>query len=307
MTRWEHSRRGRLRTVGLIGLIVVGAILAVVWGLEELPGWLRGGLLSSTTLLSAGIALVCLIGLIGMGWGLVVARRHRSSRALLGGEDGVAMIEFVLVFPFLLMLVLIMIQSTMLMVGNLIVHYSAHCGVRSAIVYVPDSVGLEGRNNPSASAVGSYKHQRIREAVLWALLPACPTDEKYAGGQWELVEGVDSIFRAYGEETPHWARTMLDRKMNYAEQNTTVKLDEPDIWYTNNVWGEYGEAELLRVRVEHTLYLGIPYAQALFAKMDRSGTSGGGSYGIRVYARAILTNEGEPDNVEVENFETPNG
>ena len=307
MTNQKHSRWGRLRTIGLIGLIVGGGILGIVWGLEDLPSWLRSGLLSSTTLLAAGIVLACLVGLIGMGWGLVVARRHRSSRALLGGEDGVAMIEFVLVFPFLLMLVLIMIQSSMLMVGNLMVHYSAYCGVRSAIVYVPDSIGLEGPSNPSSSAAGSYKHQRIREAVLWALLPACPTDEKYAGGQWELVEGVDSIFRAYGEETPHWARTMLDRKMNYAEQNTTVSLDEPDIWYTSNVWGSYGEAELLRVRVEHTLHLGIPYAQTLFAKMDSSGTSEGGSYGIRVYARAILTNEGEPDNVEVEEFETPNG
>jgi hypothetical protein len=306
VTQQRQQRWVTFRAAGLMSLVAGVLLLLGLWCSTDLPTWLRGALLNEKSMLAAAIALVCLVGIVGLGWGLMIIRR-RAGTPVMGGQDGVAMIEFVLVFPIILMLVLVMAQSTFLMVGNLMVHYSAYCGARSAIVYIPETIDGEPANWIEPRMDGSYKFQRIQQAVLWGVMPVCSSNEAYTSSQWELVDGVDMLFRAYGEDTPHWAQVMLDRKMGYAERYTTVTLDEPDTWYRNNMWGEYAESELLRVKVEHTLSLSVPYAAAIFARMDSDGVKMSevpGQYGMRIYAKCILTNEGYPDNVEVEEFES---
>ncbi len=50
-------------------------------------------------------------------------------------ENGQAMTEFVIVFPSLFLLLLVIIQTTLLMTAKQMVEYSAFCAARSAIVY----------------------------------------------------------------------------------------------------------------------------------------------------------------------------
>ena len=93
-----------------------------------------------------------------------------ASPAASRGQDGAAIVEFVMVLPILLMIVLVMVQSSLLMAGNLCVHYSAYCAARGAIVYVPfDSPPTEPPNAVLGSSIDSYKRMRIKQAAVWAL------------------------------------------------------------------------------------------------------------------------------------------
>ena len=313
--RRQGQRRALPRGVGLIGLAVVGAMLLCVLLIGDAPAWVRGALLSRVSLLAAGIVLVTLVGIVGMGWGLVVIRRHRRSPLVFSGEQGVAMIEFALVLPIILAFMLVMAQATLLMVGNLMVHYSAYCGVRSAIVYVPQSVidgddtgvVFEGSNRVDDNPDASDKMLAIRRAVLWAVMPVSSSDETFSSDQWELTEGLANLFQAYDWEVPFWAEELVARKMGYAEQYTLVELDPPDSWYESG-GTTYHPQELLRVHVEHTFFMGVPYANRVFAWMDSDAMELGdvpGAYGMIIRARCILTNEGEQDYVDVEEFYSP--
>ena len=98
----------------------------------------------------------------------------RAQRQRPGVKDGTALIEFVLVLPIALMLVLVMLQSALLMAGNFCVHYAAYCAARSAVVQVPMDYG---RNEPPnvvlADPIWSGKLARIRDAAVWAVMPVC--------------------------------------------------------------------------------------------------------------------------------------
>jgi len=53
-------------------------------------------------------------------------------------------VEFVIVFPVLLLLVLLFIQTTLILTARHVVHYAAFCAARSAIVYIPVEDGEYG-------------------------------------------------------------------------------------------------------------------------------------------------------------------
>ena len=56
----------------------------------------------------------------------------RLCRAL-AAEGGTATLEFCMVIPIVLFLILLLVQSTLLMVGNQFVHYAAFAATRSAV------------------------------------------------------------------------------------------------------------------------------------------------------------------------------
>ena len=69
----------------------------------------------------------------------------------------------------------------------------------------------------------------------------------------------------------------------------------------------YEPLQEVRVQVEHTFYLSVPFAGRLLALLDRTDGRrlefGPGEYGLVIYAATSLTNEGESDFIEVEYFE----
>jgi len=82
-------------------------------------------------LMACAVALhVVALAIAGLG------RRRR----VLAGQDGLAVVEFVLLFPVALAIVLVMIQTAMMMAGNMLVHYSAFAAARSAMVIAPSEV-----------------------------------------------------------------------------------------------------------------------------------------------------------------------
>ncbi len=223
-------------------------------------------------------------------------------RHALAQESGTATIEFCMVFPIVLFLTLILVQSTLLMVGNQFVHYAAFAATRSAIVYIPADYshqGVEGRNTIVPDE-GSPKFDAIRAAAYLAVMPVCgkldDSSENLRTG--ELVDGLNDHFASYGQDAPRWVDTLAAARLRYAAENTDVQilysdilnedLDLVDIASAGDFYN-FGPRETITVRVEHRLNLSVPYVRGIFA--DGEHADGRGKY-ANVTAHYTLTNEG---------------
>ena len=265
-----------------------------VW--KWLPGALgSGGFIKYaliTMVLGAALCVTCF-----MLW-----RIGARARARRRSEEGGAIIEFALVLPFAMALVLLLAQSSFLMVGHLCVQYSAYCAARTAIVAIPDDLarfGGEAQNYVEIDPDASSKQRRILRSAAWAVMPiSCSTRDQQKAERPELVEGLEDFFTAYGVSSPGWVRAHLERKWQYAMDHTFVELAPP-------VSGDlYGEAEDIQVSVRHTFYLSVPVARKIFAALD-DGVEldiGVGEYGLIMRATCVLTNEGVQDYVDEETF-----
>lgn len=174
-------------------------------------------------------------------------------------EGGVQSLAFVLTFPFLVMLVMLIVQISQLMIAQVIIHYAAFAGVRAAIVWIPaDRAGIanelndlaEVQNRLSASPrtvedlhyridipadSESLKLNRIRMATLQALMPLAPSRDLPSPGQasqsTRLAISVQQ--RAYRSLVPSSASNTripvrIANKLNYIDQNTLVYVDWMD-------------------------------------------------------------------------------
>ncbi len=71
-----------------------------------------------------------------------------------GGENGQSMVEFAIVFPVLFLFFLAIIQTALVMTAKQVVHYSAFCGARAAMV--------------------GYGEQKVAQAAQIACIPISP-------------------------------------------------------------------------------------------------------------------------------------
>ena len=303
--RENRGGRGRSARVALwvvaapalVGVVVAGVIAQV----RGWP-WLADALTSRVSI-TCGLALlvsaVALSALLCALWRLGAAARARGTAP--AGQDGAAILEFALALPIALMLVLIMIQSSLLMGGNLCVHYSAWCAARSAIVTIPlDTGGAEGPNVMDTYDA-SGKYLRIRLAALWALLPvSCGSTDWPEADDGGLVEDLREFFSRYDQSPPAWLDARLARKLRYADEHTEVLVAEPQSP------DGYGESEDVRVSVRHEFYLSVPYAGRVFAALASDGLDlSRGHYATAIHASTRLTNEGVHDYIEEEILSPP--
>lgn len=228
---------------------------------------------------------------------------HGLFRALCN-ESGTATVEFCMVFPIVLILILILVQSTLLMVGNQFVHYAAFAATRSAIVYIPADFSGDGEpRNTITPMEGSSKYDAIRASAYFAVMPVCgrqdDSDEPLRTD--EFVAGLRDHFTSYGKDTPRWVETLAADRLRYAAENTVVEVMETvvtggdvDIYpITSGESYTFGPREAVTVRIEHRLNLSVPYVRGIFADGELPG--GRGKYAL-VTAHYTLTNEGvDPD------------
>lgn len=292
---------GRWLAVGLIA--GAGAVLLGVCLLARIEApasaWLLRALTSRLSIACLAVLLVCGAGAAAIV--VILWRAGRPYRTQHRGQDGVAIIEFALALPFLLMLSLLMAQTSLLMVGNVCVHYSAFCAARSACVAVPRDYGEnEPRNKVNADAAASGKLNRVKMAAMWALMPICCSHDDVEPGP-SVAGELASFFSLQGEEAPGWIDDRLSRKLGYASAHTELEMDPPDD-------GEkYEDHEDLHVTVRHTFYLAVPYAARIFALLP-DGVAldiGDGEYGTLIAAECSLPNEGVQDYVDIEIFPHP--
>jgi len=207
-----------------------------------------------------------------------------------------------MVFPIVLFLVLILVQSTLLMVGNQFVHYAAFAATRSAIVYIPVDDSYDG-GEPANTIIPderSRKFEVIRHAAYYAVMPVCgkldESREDMPADQF--VDGLNEHFAGYGRDAPRWVETLAAARLRYAAENTEVQilysdilnddLDLVDVAAQGRGYN-FGPRETITVRVEHKLNLSVPYVRAIFA--DGEHADGQGKYAL-VAAHYTLTNEG---------------
>jgi hypothetical protein len=300
----QDGRRHRAGWWLLAGGVAAAVALAgwvLHYAARTAPGssWLLRAVGSPMFLTCAAVLLACAAGMAAIL--AVLWRAGRPYRARREGQEGVAILEFALALPFLLMLALLMTQTSLLMVGNVCVHYAAFCAARCACVTIPKEYGAnEPRNQVNPDPGASGKLNRIRMAAMWALMPvSCGSDEVDAGP--EIAAALSSFFSLQGVDPPGWIDDRLARKLGYASAYTEVELDPPDDGDT------YGVHEDLKVTLRHTLYLSVPYAAKILAQFP-GGVEldfGEGEYGTVVVASCSLPNEGVQDYVDIEEFPRP--
>ena len=179
------------------------------------------------------------------------------------------MLEFTLVFPFILLLVCTMVQSMLLMAGNLCVHYAAFCAGRTAVVHIPRSLAGEPTNFVEAGQA-SPKMTAIKASAVWPLLPiSCGADDyPVSVDASSLQSGITEYFSSYSGTPPNWVN-QLPTRMSYAMDKTNVTLDPPVSG------GLYAEHEDIVAHVDHTFYLSIPYLAKAFGMFGGVEWTGG--------------------------------
>jgi len=312
----QQKRAATTRFAAWAAVVAAAAALGMAAGLcfGGGPGWFIRGLASRTSLVCLAVALACLAILVVTGramWRAGLPQRLHRKGAGHADDRGTAMLEFAMVLPITLMLVLIMVQSTMLMTGNLCVHYAAYCAARTAIVAVPDGVRQPDAREPvygetpnfleswrsSAAEGGSDKSRRIWQAAIWAVLPvSCSSPQIPQAEAGSLTAGLERFFSGYDMPTPWWADSVLARKLRYAEDHTAIEVSSPAGGWT------YAKNEDVTVTVEHVFYLSVPYASRVFARVvgGQELSFGAGEYGTLIKVSCTLTNEGVQDYVERE-------
>jgi hypothetical protein len=206
-----------------------------------------------------------------------------------------------MVFPIVLILTLILVQFTLLMVGNQFVHYAAFAATRSAIVYIPADYSYNGGGglNTINPTRGNTKFDAIRAAAYLAVMPVCGRLETSSEDLRtnELLNGLRDHFASYGQDAPRWVDTLAAARLRYAAENTNIQImrtvvtnsdvDFEDIapqgYYT------FGPRDAITVRIEHKFYLSVPYIRGFFA--DGVSDDGRGKY-ASITAHYTLTNEG---------------
>jgi len=267
--------------------------------------WLLQAAASRMFMACAAVLVICAVlfaAVARMLW-----QAGRPYRTAGRGEQGVAIIEFALAIPFLLMLGLLMAQASLLMVGNVCVHYAAFCATRTAIVAIPQDYGAaEPRNLILDSQDATSKKYRVTLSATTALLPvSCGSEDVIAAGAGGdvYVNGVERFLSIQDIKQPAWVDQRLSRKMAYAAGHTEVTVDPP-VPRNDDKNGFFQENEDVHVTVRHTFYLSVPTAARIFALAPGGVELGFGEneYGTDITASYALPNEGVQDYVDKETF-----
>lgn len=296
----QAGKSGVSVSATIVGVVVI--LVCAGWAGASLDdGWIGRCLRSRISIYAGAVALACLVGLYiltGTAWRLGRSQRKIRPRPR---EVGTAAIEFALLFPFALMIVLVMIQSMLLVAGNLAVHQAAYAAARSAIVWVPANLSDDEPKNVLASPASSAKLHHIRSAAVYAVMPVSAGKAGLGGedpGNAAVIQaGLERFWQLYGSSAPNWVRTMLAGKYRYAWSFTEVSLSDPADG------AAYGDHETITVKVRHKLYLSVPYADMVFSLIDGEELPGAsGHYAMIVNAACSLTNQGVKDDIDVEQF-----
>ena len=291
----------------MIGLYALAQLNA-----PSADSWWWSTLTSRPALALLAVALVCVLLLVYLGVRLrkvSAAQSKASLRQRLAGDSGVAMVEFVLVTPILLMVTLILIQTTLVFTGLFYVQYSAFAAARSAIVQIPISSDGESLNQITPTP-GSQKYQAIQSSAILAVMPVSGREASSDVAANQIVAGLQRVYSDQGKDTPRWVDGMIAERLAYATNHTEVVLERVTVVGDlqtvefEDIEGvyQYGPKEAVSVRVEHQFALTVPLASNIFALAGRSGSYTPASEDTEapvppgtwtmIEARAILTNEG---------------
>jgi len=175
------------------------------------------------------------------------AARVRSIHSCEKGS--VQSLSFVLVLPFFVMTLMMIVQASHLMIGNIVVHYGAFASARSASVWIPANVSaLEDANSISSRRLidtddlgwqyeitpTGEKFSKIRQAAVLACFTLGPSrDMGYELPDNQSIMTANSLTRLYQGLDPDSISNSqipqrLENKLAYSVANTDVRLT---VWH----------------------------------------------------------------------------
>lgn len=247
----KPKEKRRLLILGALSLAATGGLvwLAMAWA-DGSPAW-------ASAAVASPLAMRCLLIFGGcvaaMGVLLVLLVRMRartagaSPRAFHGDQTGTAAVEMAFVFPFALMIFLMMTQSALLFNANMVVHYASYCAARVAVTTVPMLLNNEIQNHvwpmDETSQGPSEKIELIRRAAVLALMPVSApmpsvTDPSGAGavsdpGGSAVESQTRATFSAL-EGKDQWWFKRIQRQYGWANAHTRINLEPPGEGDTNH-------------------------------------------------------------------------
>lgn len=228
-------------------------------------------------------------------------RTARTPLSLWRDDHATATIEFTMVFPILLFLMMLLTQSSLLMGARLVVNHAAFVAARSAVVVIPHNV--ISRAEPYNTVQGyadSYKTRRIREAAVLALLPVAGRLESSVGdtiNPQPLVDGLNNYYQAYNRQPPLWIEKYMPDRLRYAAAHTNVTILRTVVQAETLELlpivesHTFGPRDPITIQVTHRMNLAVPYVGMIFANGRHSPSDGGGLY-TNITSQCTLPNEG---------------
>ncbi len=229
-----------------------------------------------------------------------LAPQRRNLKKLLGNDDGTAMMEFALVLPFLLFMMLLLAQVTLISAGNVQVHYAGYAATRTAVTQIPQDHSARSGSaaNVITAAESDAKYDMIHRAGALACVPISGRATGGSVNTEAYLQGLRDYFASLNRAAEPWVAEPLKDRVRYAFNHTFISVGTTRINGDGTVSfvalsdGEshtFAPREPMTVRLQHELDLAVPYVRAFFA----DGSHESGRFAI-VVAQYTLINEGDP-------------
>jgi hypothetical protein len=234
-----------------------------------------------------------------------------------GAEAGASVIEFALVMPLLLTILLLVFQIALLVQAKFIVNYAAFCAARSAVVTIPAKIfsqhtrRYEKSNQLDLNSPLSPKMSIIRRAAalpcvaispplsprIWLTTGTEPADAAYLA---PLLR-VSLLFPFSAEGKPVSDQLITRASYAYDRNNTSVEVIRVGAGGGGNGQGGqqrgFSDHDLVTVRVTYRYYLTVPIVNRLLGTPYRGGLTGfvtGTGWYYSITEQYTLPIEGEP-------------
>jgi hypothetical protein len=229
-----------------------------------------------------------------------------SKTAVIEDESGATIAEFILVAPLLLMLLLAIMQIALIVQAKFVVNYAAFCAVRSAIVTIPAKIRsqkngrFEDANRLALNDTNSPKMNIIRRAAALPCAAVSPVYSAELGIKTATMpdlsivlplEKIALLFSASLDGASVSQQLVARGQYAFNKENTKVEIIAEEGAQAS---GQFGEHELVTVRVTHRYYLSVPFANRLLGKAFVGGGFWNGSaWYLPITEQYSLLNEGE--------------
>jgi len=260
--------------------------------------------------LAATLTAVCVC--LAITARLIKPEQQRPIFALHRDERGsVQSLSFVLTVPLFMMLMMVAVQLTQVMIGEIVVNYAAYAAARSASVWIPARVEnplelanwlnlrqLSGVDVNSNTVAVSPKMVQIHRAAALACLSIAPSRDLPSSVESgdAMPHAIQSAYSAYSSSFKTNSRLpkRLTNKWAYAADNTSIDIttfhrpfgtpqsgnqNEPPLWDLEpfTIDGYYKATELgwrdeVTVRVTHNFAL-LPGPGRLLARNASSSST----------------------------------
>ena len=329
----KTSARRRLGLWIAAAMATAATVWLAVQASARMPRWMDAAAASP---LAVRCLVLIVVGTLALGLAAALVLRMRLARGrprfFHADQDGTAAVEMALLFPFALMIFLIITQAALLFNANMVVHYAAFAAARVATVVVPMEINEELSNlvyDPDlASNPTSEKLERIRRAAVLALVPVSASLKVSADSLDQAAAVVhaqtQSAFSGLGAADRPWFRR-IESQYQYANAYTKIELAKPEHWrsgnrdegcsyrqYRRGDWAlsgwnytaycpfypdrmDYGYWEDLVVRTTYAFLLEVPYASRFLGEAVTLPDRSDKSYAATIRVMVTLSNEGGPE------------